>query len=69
MTTNGKFIRTRAFRGFLTVLRVLQNRHEAVYHARMTWDEWYNANLYKIQDEYEKGNTPQEAFANIGAEA
>ena len=66
MTVQGKFIRTRAFFGFLNVIRTLQDR--VAHETRTIWSDWYNRHEHEIQDCYEKGMSPKETFAAIGAE-
>ena len=66
MTVNGKFIINKQFRGFVTVLRTLQDR--VGYQTRTVWSDWYARHQFEVQDCYEKGMTPSQTFATIGAE-
>jgi len=66
MTVNGKFLITKEFRGFLTVLRNLQDR--TGYETRTVWSDWYARKQYDVQECFEKGMTPQETFLQVGSE-
>lgn len=66
MTVQGKFLVTREFRNFLTVLRTLQDRDG--YLTRTVWSDWYERHQYEVQDCFEKGMSAHATYGAIGSE-